>query len=164
MGNIDYDKIKKHDINPQVKLLNQYSLFVFLGIAIMIRARQLMVDGVNRSMKSYIKVILLTLFIYNSIPIINILFPITSMITFLADLWIFNTAYSLIISIVYCFKYGSKFWLSLIMGLLYVPTMFIFYNSSAFIFVVLYSILSLVGCLIGYLLYYLRRYLKSKEQ
>ena len=54
--------------------------------------------------KDIIKFILLTLVIYNIIPIINKIVPESTNYTFLSDLWIVYPLYSLIISVLFCKK------------------------------------------------------------
>jgi len=82
--------------------------------------------------KDIIKFILLTLVIYNIIPIINKIVPESTNYTFLSDLWIVYPLYSLIISVLFCKKYGLKIMVSILLVLLFIPTMFIFYNKFAF--------------------------------
>ena len=95
--------------------------------------------------KDIIKFILLTLVIYNIIPIINKIVPESTNYTFLSDLWIVYPLYSLIISVLFCKKYGLK----IMVSILFIPTMFIFYNDSVLIFIFIYLILSIIGCFIG---------------
>ena len=99
--------------------------------------------------KDIIKFILLTLVIYNIIPIINKIVPESTNYTFLSDLWIVYPLYSLIISVLFCKKYGLKIMVSILLVLLFIPTMFIFYNDSVLIFIFIYLILSIIGCFIG---------------
>ena len=70
-------------------------------------------------------------------------------VTFLSDLWIVYPLYSLIISVLFCKKYGLKIMVSILLVLLFIPTMFIFYNDSVLIFIFIYLILSIIGCFIG---------------
>ena len=90
--------------------------------------------------KDIIKFILLTLVIYNIIPIINKIVPESTNYTFLSDLWIVYPLYSLIISVLFCKKYGLKIMVSILLVLLFIPTMFIFYNDSVLIFIFIYPI------------------------
>ena len=99
--------------------------------------------------KDIIKFILLTLVIYNIIPIITKIVPESTNYTFLSDLWIVYPLYSLIISVLFCKKYGLKIMVSILLVLLFIPTMFIFYNDSVLIFIFIYLILSIIGCFIG---------------
>lgn len=99
--------------------------------------------------KKVIIIIFLSLIIYNIVPVLNLIIPQISAYTFLLDLWLINTLYSLIISAVFCRKYGFKMWISIIIAILFVPTMFIFYNFSAYVYSIVYFIFSLIGCIIG---------------
>ena len=100
--------------------------------------------------KDIIKFILLTLVIYNIIPIINKIVPESTNYTFLSDLWIVYPLYSLIISVLFCKKvWLKKIMVSILLVLLFIPTMFIFYNDSVLIFIFIYLILSIIGCFIG---------------
>lgn len=109
--------------------------------------------------KKIIVIIILSLVIYNIIPILNDIFPKTTTYTFLLDLWFINSLYSLIVAIVFCKKYGFKIWISIIIALLFLPTMFIFYNKTAYIYMIVYFIFALIGTFIGGIL---NRYKKSK--
>ena len=59
--------------------------------------------------KSIVILIVITLLIYNIIPIINAIFPNSLNYTFLTDLWIINSLYALISSVVMSKKYGFKY-------------------------------------------------------
>ena len=50
-------------------------------------------------------------------------------------------------------KYGFKIWIILLISILFVPTMLIFYNTSALIFMIVYLVLALIGSLIGRFIY-----------
>ena len=54
-----------------------------------------------------------------------------------------------ICSVVFGIRQGFNIFFTLITAVLFVPTIFIFYNSSAWIYIVAYAIVSLVGNLIG---------------
>ena len=99
--------------------------------------------------KKVIIIIFLSLIIYNIVPVLNLIIPQISAYTFLLDLWLINTLYSLIASTIFCRKYGFKLWVSVIISILFVPTMFIFYNFSAYVYSIVYVIFSLIGCIIG---------------
>ena len=60
----------------------------------------------NKKKRSIVILIIITLLIYNIIPIINDIFPNSVYYTFLTDLWIINSLYALISSIVMSKKYG----------------------------------------------------------
>ena len=56
--------------------------------------------------KSIILLMIITLLIYNIIPIINAIFPSSINYTFLIDLWITNSLYALISSTIISKKYS----------------------------------------------------------
>lgn len=99
--------------------------------------------------KSIIKIIVITLIVYNAIPIINVIIPQSQFYTFLMDIWIINSLWALIASIFFCKKKVFKIYMPLLLAILFIPTMFIFYNTSATIFVIIYFILALLGSCIG---------------
>lgn len=55
----------------------------------------------------------------------------------------------LIISIFYGIKNGFDFWYVLIVAILFLPSIFIFYNSSAWVYTIAYALFALVGNLIA---------------
>ena len=107
----------------------------------------------NKKKRSIVILIIITLLIYNIIPIINDIFPNSVYYTFLTDLWIINSLYALISSIVMSKKYGFNICIILLISILFVPTMLIFYNTSALIFMIAYLVLALIGSLIGRFIY-----------
>ena len=90
-----------------------------------------------------------TLMVYNAIPIINLIFPESITYTFLTDLWIVNNLWALIVSIFFCMKYEFKIYIPFFVAGLFFPTMYMFYNDSAMIYIISYVILSFFGSLIG---------------
>ena len=56
-------------------------------------------------------------------------------------------------SAIYGVRQGFNIFLTLITVILFVPTVFIFYNSSAWIYIAVYAIVSLAGNLIGTVFY-----------
>lgn len=55
----------------------------------------------------------------------------------------------LLVSIVYGANKGFNPILSLLVGLLFIPSIFTYYNSSAFIYVLIYTGVSLIGQILG---------------
>lgn len=106
---------------------------------------------------SVIKIIVISFIIYNLIPLINNIIPESISYTFLTDLWITNCLWSLIASILFCKKYRFRIYIPLLLGILFIPTMLIFYNLSAMIFAVVYCILALLGSIIGGIIHYTKR-------
>ena len=64
-----------------------------------------------------------------------------------------DSLYALISSVVMSKKYGFNIWIILLISILFVPTMLIFYNTSALIFMIAYLVLALIGSLIGRFFY-----------
>ena len=106
--------------------------------------------------KDILKITLAIIFAYNIIPIANRLSPATEIYTFLTDLWLANSICALVCSLLFCKKYGFKIWISFLIAILFMPTMLIFYNSSAFIFAVVYLAISIIGSTIGTILHKLK--------
>ncbi len=52
-------------------------------------------------------------------------------------------------SVVYGIRQGFDGWLSVITAVLFASTLFVFYNESAWIYIIIYAVTSLVGCGIG---------------
>lgn len=50
-----------------------------------------------------------------------------------------------ITSLFYGIKNGFDFIFSVIVGILFIPTIFIYYNSSAWVYIIGYAIISLIG-------------------
>ena len=114
--------------------------------------------------KSIITLIITSLLIYNILPIINVIFPNTANYTFLTDLWITNSLYSLISSFIMTKKYGFHILVIFLIAILFAPTMIIFYNSSALIFIIVYFILALIGGLTSSFIYKQRKENSWKKQ
>lgn len=56
---------------------------------------------------------------------------------------------TLFISIYYGKKNGFDIWYVISVGILFFPSIFIFYNSSALIYVIVYTIIALIGNFVG---------------
>lgn len=56
------------------------------------------------------------------------------------------------ISLVNALKLGFQWYFSLIVGLLFIPTIFLFYNESAMIYVFVYTAISYIGQGVGVLI------------
>lgn len=108
-------------------------------------------------------VILISLVVYSAVPLLNLIFPSSVLYTFLMDLWILNAVFSLVCPIFFCRKYGFRFWIPPVVCATFLLTMFLFYNTSVFLFFVIYLILSLIGCGIGTALHRLRQRKKAEN-
>lgn len=67
----------------------------------------------------------------------------------IASLFIINPITILVFSIICAKNYKFNFVIALITALLFLPTIFIFYNESAWIYIVFYVVLSIIGGFIG---------------
>ena len=56
---------------------------------------------------------------------------------------------TLFISIYYGKKNGFDIWYVILVGIIFFPSIFIFYNSSALIYVIVYTIIALIGNFVG---------------
>lgn len=59
----------------------------------------------------------------------------------------------LITSGIYGVKNGFSLMFPILVGLLFLSTIFVFYNSTALIYVAVYSVISIIGCGLGRLFY-----------
>ena len=57
-----------------------------------------------------------------------------------------------ILSLVYAKMNGFKWYLSLAVALLWLPTVFIYYNESAMIYALIYGVISFIGQGVGFLM------------
>ena len=55
----------------------------------------------------------------------------------------------LLVSIVYAANLGLNILLSIMVGIIFIPTIIIYYNSSAFIYVLIYIGISILGQILG---------------
>lgn len=97
------------------------------------------------------KVFLLVLVLlgYGLIPLVNHLFPVVQEYTFLLDLWIINPIIAFVAGVYTTLKGRFEIWFSVVIGVLYLPIMFLFYNDSVLIFVVIYIIAAFIGAMLG---------------
>lgn len=56
---------------------------------------------------------------------------------------------TLAVSVIYGIRHGFSLLIPIISVLLFAPTIFIFYNSSAWIYIMIYAVISLLGNMIG---------------
>ena len=69
----------------------------------------------------------------------------------IAFLFVVNPIAVLICSIIYGKNDKFNFIIVIITALLFLPSIYIFYNDSAWIYAVFYAIVSAIGCYIGFL-------------
>jgi len=101
--------------------------------------------------------ILISLFFFNLIPILAIIFPSTVFYyTFLLDVWIIVPIYALVLGIIVCAINDFNPYLPVLVGFCYIPTMIIFYDASLLTFIIAYVLINFVGCIIGSKVYKVR--------
>ena len=81
------------------------------------------------------------------------MFPSIADYLFITDLWIVNSLYALISSIIISKKYGFNILIVLLIAVLFIPTALIYYNKTALIYTIIYFILAFIGGFIGNLFY-----------
>ncbi|MBO5182906.1 MAG: hypothetical protein J6B64_00755 [Bacilli bacterium] len=59
-----------------------------------------------------------------------------------------NIVYSFIIGVVLTKKYGFKFYYSIIIGILFIPSAILVYNLSTIYFAIIYVLIALIGSLL----------------
>lgn len=69
--------------------------------------------------------------------------------SFIALLLFIIPATTFITSFMYGQKFNMDLYFPLIIGILFIPTLFIYYNSTAWVYTVGYSVISLIGVFIG---------------
>lgn len=90
----------------------------------------------NGIMKTIIILIIFSLLIYNIRPISSVISPIIAEYLFMIDLWFINSLYLLISSIITSKKYGFNILIVLLISILFIPTMLIYYNTTALIYAI----------------------------
>lgn len=107
----------------------------------------------NGIMKTIIILIIVSLLIYNIRPISSVIFPIIADYLFMIDLWFINPLYALISSIIMSKKYGFNILIVLLISILFIPTILLYYNTTALIYVIIYFLLAFIGGFIGGFIY-----------
>lgn len=107
-------------------------------------------DNMKQEEKNIIVITLITIFIFNLFPTIAKFYPsVMSIYIVFLGLIAINSAYCFLICMVYSLKEGYKWYLPFLTGLLFIPTMFIFYDISSIVYIALYIFVGCVGNLIG---------------
>ena len=65
---------------------------------------------------------------------------------------VYNPASVLAVSAVYGFRHGFKWYSLLYVPILYIPSVFLFYNDTALIYAAIYEVFALAGLGLGFLL------------
>ena len=97
---------------------------------------------------------LLSLFVYNLVPILATLFPDTvAYYTLLLDTWIIVPLYVFVLGVVTSYICDLCAYLPVLVGITYIPTIILFYDWSLTPFVLVYVLLNFGGSLIGTIFY-----------
>ena len=97
---------------------------------------------------------LLSLFVYNLVPILATIFPETvAYYTILLDTWIIVPLYVFILGVVASYIFDLCAYLPVLVGITYLPTIVFFYDWSLAPFVLVYIVLNFCGGLVGTIFY-----------
>lgn len=100
-------------------------------------------------MKKILLLIIITLICYNLIPGINAMFNLNFM---LFDALIINAILIPMITFIYTYNNKFKWYIPLVMTLLFIPTMLLFYNTSAAIYLIFYLATNYLGAILAKIL------------
>lgn len=73
----------------------------------------------------------------------------SGMLLFMAVLYIVNPIYSFVSGMVFAKHNGFKWYLPVIIGALFTPAVYIYYNGSASIYIAIYAVMSAIGSALG---------------
>lgn len=104
-------------------------------------------------MNRELRLMIITLLIgYNLFPLLLSIIPGSGDWGFLLSmvgLYFVNGFLSFASGLVYSLRHGWQIWLPALVGVLFLPTMLIFYNSSAVGYLVGYMVIAIFGMLLG---------------
>lgn len=103
--------------------------------------------------KDLLKVAIISLIVYNIIPVINKFVPGSENYTFLIDLWVVNIIYAAACGLIMGNKYRFKISIPIVIAIMFIPTMLIFYNTSYYIYIGVYFVAATIGCFLGKIAY-----------
>ena len=101
-----------------------------------------------KKLKTIIPYLLITVLTFYLLPLIG-----SDLGVIITLLWIVIPAISLITSFVFGVKNGFFWWYAIIIFAMFIPPIFIFYNSSALPYALAYGVISLFGSFVGSLIY-----------
>lgn len=101
--------------------------------------------------KDLIIIMLVTLAVYNLNPIVQMIAPETNLT--ILDILVINPIWVLLVSVFFAIKYGFKLIVAILLGLLFIPTVFLVYNDTAMIYIAVYFVLSMIASAIGGILH-----------
>lgn len=99
-------------------------------------------------MKKLIPSLTLQLLLFYILPFFILILDLNFWILLLIFI---NPLVTLINSFIYGLKSGFCVIFPILVGILFVPSVFIFYNSSALIYAIIFGVVSLIGNIMGYL-------------
>lgn len=87
--------------------------------------------------------------------VIFYLFPLlfTFGVLTMALLVFINPIYSFIFSLLYTIRFGLRLWFPASIGVLFIPSIFIFYDASMLIYALAYAGIAFLGSCLGYPIY-----------
>lgn len=108
----------------------------------------------NKNIKQLLIILFIGVILFYGVPSIGrIVSTDLGMFFFVLSLLILNPLYSSISSFIYAFCNNKIEWfLPILIGLLFVPSIFIFYNSSAFVYSAAYALISFIAMISGRLI------------
>ena len=109
-------------------------------------------------MKSqFTNIILISMLLFYGLPLsASFMAPSAGMLVWILLLLFINPLYCLSVGFIYARKHGMQWIIPILVGALFLPSIFIFYNSSALFYVLLYLALNILGSIAGH-----RRHLKN---
>ncbi|MDD2592652.1 MAG: hypothetical protein PHP11_02115 [Erysipelotrichaceae bacterium] len=115
----------------------------------------------NRELPKLLLYSIITLFVYNLIPVLALVFPnALQYYTSLLDTWILIPIYVFVLGIIVSTFNDLCVYLPVLVGILYLPTILIFYSFKLYYLIIIYVILNFVGGLFGSIFY--RKRLKQE--
>lgn len=96
------------------------------------------------------KIILASLLVYNLVPLFMFLDNSVGAIIYgIGSLIFINPVYIFSMCLVQAEKANSNVLMPILLVVLFIPTIFIFYNSTALVYIIIYFVLSYLGTFIG---------------
>lgn len=108
----------------------------------------------SKRKKDLIIIFVIGLILFYVLPLIATLLPaVTGLWGLIGLLVMINPTYGFIASVIYTKRNGFKADIPVMIGVLFLPAVYLFYNSTALIYVVIYVVTSLIGSGISYTMY-----------
>lgn len=108
----------------------------------------------NNRIKQLTIVLFMGLVLFYGLPLIAKIIPSDfGLLFFIMLLLILNPIYSFASSLLYTRSNGIKWYIPALIGILFTPTVFIFYNDSAGIYIIAYVVISIIGSVIGFVIH-----------